>query len=163
MSAKKPKKPHYKGADGTWSGGGDTYSIEVAEHICDQLAEGKSLVTVLKAPNMPEYRTVLRWLKNHAEFADMYATARADSADANADAITAVAEQCLAGTVDPHAARVAIDAMKWTAGRRMPKKYGEFSRNEISGPDGGPIETRSLTDEERARRIEELLAKRSKR
>ena len=29
------------------------------------------------------------------------------------------------GLIDPNAARVAIDAYKWSAGKRKPKKYGE--------------------------------------
>jgi len=55
----------------------------------------------------------------------MYARACEDMADNDADKISDVADQVLQGLVDPQAARVAIDAYKWSAGKRRPRKYGD--------------------------------------
>jgi hypothetical protein len=46
------------------------------------------------------------------------------------------------GRIDPQMARVEIDARKWFASKFLPKRYGEKVTQEISGPNGGPIEQR---------------------
>ena len=57
---------------------------------------------------------------------------RADTVD-DADKIADVAKTVLEGKVDPAAARVAIDAFKWSAGKRRPKRYGEKLEIEQTG------------------------------
>ena len=53
--------------------------------------------------------------------------------------IVEATEQVLSGELDPNAARVAIDALKWTAARMHPTVYSEKHAIELSGPNGGPI------------------------
>lgn len=102
------------------------YSQAVADQIIDSLAEGNSLVSTLKEDEeLPRYSTVMQWLRTNPSFAAMYARAREDQADHDADKIGDIAEQVVAGKVDPQAARVAIDAYKWAAGKRKPRVYGE--------------------------------------
>jgi len=43
------------------------------------------------------------------------------------------------GRMAPDAARVAISALQWRAGKLKPKKYGDTSRLEHTGEGGGPI------------------------
>jgi hypothetical protein len=38
--------------------------------------------------------------------------------------------------------RLRVDARKWFAAKVAPKKYGEKVQQELSGPDGGPIQTK---------------------
>lgn len=52
-------------------------------------------------------------------------------ADADADKIADVAQSVIDGGLDPNAARVAIDAYKWSAGKRRPKRYGDNQRLEV--------------------------------
>lgn len=80
---------------------------------------------------MPSYSTVMRWVRELPEFADQYARAREDMADNDADKIADVAQAVVDGNIDPAAARVAIDAYKWSAGKRRPKRYGENQRLEV--------------------------------
>jgi len=54
-------------------------------------------------------------------------------ADADADKIADVAKRVEDGLLDPNAARVAIDAYKWSAGKRRPKRYGEKIEVENTG------------------------------
>lgn len=97
-----------------------------AEQILEAIAEGTGLVTFLKQrPDMPSYSTVMRWVRDNPEFAENYTRACEDMADNDADKIADIAERVVRGTVDPQAARVAIDAYKWSAGKRRPKKYGD--------------------------------------
>ncbi|MTH65061.1 hypothetical protein [Paracoccus shanxieyensis] len=101
--------------------------------ICEAIAEGKSLVQTLKAKGMPGYTAVMNWLREDEDFAASYARAREAQADADADKISFIASEVAAGNMDPQAARVAIDALKWTAGKRQPKKYGDKLDMNISG------------------------------
>lgn len=97
-----------------------------ADQILEAISEGIGLVTFLKQrPDLPSYPTVMRWVRDNPEFAASYAQAREDMADHDADKIADVAEDVAKGLIDPQAARVAIDAYKWSAGKRRPKRYGE--------------------------------------
>lgn len=101
------------------------FNEEVADAICEELANGKSLIRVLKEnESFPSYATIMKWLKQYPEFAEDYAEARAHQGDHDSDKVDDVAEQVKQGLIDPAAARVAIDAHKWAAAHRRPKKYG---------------------------------------
>jgi hypothetical protein len=40
--------------------------------------------------------------------------------------------------------RLRVDARKWVAAKLLPKKYGDKVQQEVSGPDGGPIEVQTV-------------------
>jgi hypothetical protein len=55
-------------------------------------------------------------------------------------------------------AKLRIESRRWTLSKLAPKKFGERSALEISGPNGGPIRVlRELTDTERAARIQAIF------
>lgn len=122
------------------------FDEDVADRILHGIAEGNSLVSILKEDDeLPSYTTVMKWLRQYPEFAANYTRAREDQADHDADKIGDIAEQVVQGKVDPQAARVAIDAYKWAAGKRKPKVYGE--KLAIGGDaDAPPIQTTSKLD-----------------
>lgn len=106
------------------------YSVELADLICERLANGEGLVSICKDETMPARSTVHNWLNDKSEFykpdfLDKYVRARDDQADYKAEEIEEIADKVLAGTVKPDAARVAIDAKKWTASKLKPKRYGD--------------------------------------
>ena len=73
--------------------------------------------------------TVYEWLNPKSpyyssEFSDNYARTREDQGDYNADVVEDLAQDVVEGKLDPQAGRVAIDANKWAAGVKKPKKYG---------------------------------------
>jgi hypothetical protein len=109
------------------------YDEATGDVICEQLAEGNSLVKILKKPKMPSYSTVMKWLRLNDDFAQNYARAREDSADNDFDNVRDIGEQVRQGLLDPSAARVAIDALKWTAGKMKPKKYGDKLDLDVKG------------------------------
>ena len=118
-----------------------TYTNELADMICEGIEGGKSMITVLAGiPDAPNYATVSRWLIAHDEFRAIYARARTDQADYNADRIAQISEGTLTGDYDPAAARVAMDGMKWIAAKLKPRVYGD--KVQVAGdPDGVPIQT----------------------
>ena len=108
------------------------FDQDVADEICEAIASGHGLISFLRqSEDLPSYSTVMRWVRELPEFADQYARAREDMADNDADKIADVAQAVVDGNIDPAAARVAIDAYKWSAGKRRPKRYGENQRLEV--------------------------------
>ncbi len=109
---------------------------------------------------MPRRITVVDWLAKHPEFAAQYARAREVGLDH-------FAEQTLAeaANVDPErvqSARLTWDARRWHLSKMLPKRYGDRLQQEVSGPGGGPVETRqaapSLVPSEVKAAIRKLIA-----
>lgn len=123
-----------------------TYSEKTVEEICDRIADGESLRRICEDKTMPDRRTVLRWLDVHPAFAAKYARAREAQGDAMDEKILAVADACTNETAA--ADRVKILAYQWRAAKLAPKKYGEKVQQELSGPNGGPIETKDVSARE---------------
>lgn len=119
-----------------------SFNEAVANEICERIADGDSLRFICEGDEFPERRTVFRWLANpdHEAFRRQYALAREASADADDDDIRDMAGRVERGKLDPQAARVAIDAKKWSAGKRKPKVYGDKVALVGGGKDDAPIQ-----------------------
>lgn len=124
------------------------FSDEIADAICEQLSEGKSLVSICRAEGMPCTSTVFKWLKQNQSFMDSYALAREAQADALFDESLDIAddgrndwmasnaegdEGWRANGENIQRSRLRIDTRKWMAGKLRPKKYGEKIEHEHSG------------------------------
>lgn len=145
------------------------YDQEIADTICNLLAEGKSLREICRADDTPHVATVCRWLNTHEEFSEQYARAREAQAETLFDEIIHIADSESGVTVvdaekDPTAvmetvqrARLRIDARKWAASKMNSKRYGDKVTNEMVGKDGGPIKYQS--EAELDARIAELQRK----
>lgn len=107
------------------------YSLELAEAICSRIAQGESLREICNGKGMPSPALVCKWAATIESFREQYARAREQQGDSDADRVTEVANQVLTGKLDPNAARVAIDALKWSAAKRKPKVYGD--KVEVTG------------------------------
>lgn len=91
-------------------------------HICEQIANGRSLVSILREDEgMPSRPTVTGWILNDERFSSNYTRAREAQADFYADEIADIADH----EEDPDKARIRIDARKWAAGKLKPKVYGD--------------------------------------
>ena len=98
---------------------------ELFDDIINGIVEGKSVRYILKGINMPSFATLLKWIEEDEAKLKQYTRAKEESADTDADNVNNIAERVLDGEIDPAAARVAIDAYKWSAGKKKPKKYGD--------------------------------------
>lgn len=101
-----------------------TFTQEIADEILSRLAE-EPLTTILKSPGMPAYRTVMDWRRAHPDFREAYALAREDQGDYDADVVSEIREQMRRGEIAADIGRAAIDAAKWTAGKRKAKAYSD--------------------------------------
>ena len=110
--------------------GRTTFTQEMADAICELIADGRSLREICRRDDMPSTSTVCKWLAEQQLFSEQYARAREAQADTLFDDVLAIADQYDTGAdkEDPDTiqrARLRIDARKWMAGKLQPKKYGE--------------------------------------
>jgi hypothetical protein len=134
------------------SGRPSSYTQEIADEICAQLAEGRSLRTVCKAETMPSVPTVFSWMRRFPEFLNQYARAKEESADYLAEETLEIADDGSNDWItsnDPDNAgyrangehiarsRLRVDTRKWIASKLKPKKYGE----KLDVAHSGSIET----------------------
>jgi hypothetical protein len=133
------------------------FTQEIADSICEQIADGLSLRSICEAENMPNKATVFRWLAAKADFRDQYAYAREAQAETLADELTDIADdgtndwmerkgeegQSLGWTENGEAiqrSRLRVDTRKWIASKLKPKKYGD--KLAVGGDgDAPPIQT----------------------
>lgn len=85
-----------------------------------------------------------RAMQRDAELATRYTRAREARGMAQGEAVADLGSQVLSGVYPPDVARVALDAMKWSAARMAPKVYGDSTSLELSGPGGGPVEIAAI-------------------
>src|SRR5690348_10848638 len=69
-----------------------TYTQELADAICEELALGTSMRSVSKNPDMPAMSTMFKWLREHPEFSEQYTRAKQESADAMAEDVLDIAD-----------------------------------------------------------------------
>lgn len=116
-----------------------TFTQEIADSICEQIADGKSLRSICAAEEMPAKSSVFKWLSQHKDFADQYTRARESQADALFDDLADVAEEALKAetAVEVSARKLVVDTHKWRLSKIAPKKYGE--KLELAGDPKAPL------------------------
>lgn len=119
-----------------------TYTPELADRICAELAGGNSMRTVCKAEDMPAMSTVFLWLRTHAAFSEQYAQAKAEAADALVEEMLDIADDGTNDWMEVHdkdgesagykvngehvqRSKLRVDTRKWIASKLKPKKYGD--------------------------------------
>lgn len=130
------------------------FTQELADRICAELAEGKSLRTVCRADDMPDKSTVFKWLRTIPEFADHYTKAKEEAADALFEETVDIADDGSNDWIasnDPdnpgykfnnehyQRSRLRVDTRKWMMSKMKPKKYGDRVTQEHTGPNGTPL------------------------
>lgn len=101
------------------------WTPELEAHIVEGL-ESHSLRKLCELnPDLPSRDSITDHMRDNSDFATRCAGARASHGEMMDDRIQDVAEDVLAGKVDPQAGKVAISAFQWRASKLDPKKYGD--------------------------------------
>ena len=111
------------------------YTEELSDVICAYISEGMSIRKIEKLDGMPSMVTIFAWLRAHPEFLKQYTRAKSEQADANQERIQELVDDVISGIVDPQAARVAGDLLKWSSAKLLPKKYGDKLDMTTNGKD----------------------------
>ncbi|NDB69346.1 MAG: ubiquitin carboxyl-hydrolase [Methylocystaceae bacterium] len=126
----------------------NNYDSKIGDEICRLLTEGKSLNEICnsgKYPEMPCLTSVYKWLRVEPSFAQNYALAKEQSAETYAAIMMDIVNGPFNDAVEVNAARLKVDTYKWIAAKLKPRSYGERLQAELTGKDGGPIQTMSVT------------------
>jgi hypothetical protein len=134
-----PRKP---------TGRPSSYTFEVSEAICEQMAGGKGLRQICSQEGMPHRATVLKWLNDRPDFVSRYAQAREALMDWYAEEILKIAfddsgdliidgDRVISGHHVVARARLKIDTVRWIMAKLHPGKYGD--KPTMLDPNAGPI------------------------
>ncbi|MCW2405049.1 hypothetical protein M2336_001678 [Sphingobium sp. B1D7B] len=118
------------------SGRPSSFTQEIADAICEGLANARSLRSICLDENMPSQTTVFRWLadERYTTFREQYARAREAQADAIFDECLDIADDAANDYMGDDEkyngdavarSRLRIDTRKWMAGKLRPKVYGD--------------------------------------
>jgi len=101
------------------------YTEALADRICAEIANGRSLRQICQDDGMPSRETVLNWMHAHEDFFAKCARAREQQADHLFDGMAQIEDRVLAGELDPKAANVVLSSQQWRAAKLRPKVYGQ--------------------------------------
>ncbi len=118
------------------------FTDELADEICQRIAEGESLRSICRDERFPAQSTVFRWLTANKDFQEQYAHAREAQADFWADEIIEISDDGRNDTYETEngertnqdviaRSRLRVDTRKWLMARMAPKKYGDKVTQEI--------------------------------
>lgn len=141
-----------------------TYTPELAEMICERIAEGESLRAICVREDYPSVSTFLLWVAKsdagdpiYAGLSEQYARAMEQRTEYMAEHIIEIADDAANDFVTDdegnerfqqeavQRAKLRIETRKWLMGKMKPKKYGDKVLNEHTGANGGPIQTQDVT------------------
>jgi len=128
-------------ADKKKTGRLSSYTDELADAICLRISDGETLSAVCLDAGMPSRGTVYDWVDRHPHFATKYAHARERQAECHADEI--LAASALPGDATSNminAARLRVDALKWTASKLRPARYGDKLLTALTDVDGQDLD-----------------------
>lgn len=110
------------------------YTKEIADQICNELSEGKSLRKVCESGGMPSKVTIFAWMRKYPEFLNQYARAKEESADAMNEDLMDLGDEAInhaynanpkASSAVVQAVKLKADNLKWVMSKMKPKKYGD--------------------------------------
>lgn len=135
------------------------YTKDMADKICEKIANGRSLRSICAEDGMPPMKTIYRWLEANEEFRHQYARARDKQADYFAEEIIEIADNAEAESAAVSKAKLQIDARKWAASKIAPKKYGDKTELDVKSSDGSMTPSVRLNAEEFRKIAEDVLNK----
>lgn len=146
---------------------------EIVDEILTDIAKGTPMAQICRRPHMPARENVWRWATADTDFGAALAKARLEGFDVIAEETMEIADDARNDWMDSdedgkgkrfnaehvQRSKLRIETRLKLLAKWDPKRYGEFQRTEISGPDGGPIAMANLSDEQLRARAVELAAK----
>ena len=109
---------------------------ELKNSIIDRLALGETLTAICKDEGMPHVGSVIRWEMEHPEFREASLRARIHGTNRMADECIEISDD---PSIDPANKRIMIDTRLRLIGKWNPRGYGDKVVNEVTGPDGQPL------------------------
>lgn len=101
------------------------YNFELCKAICDQVADGENIISVLKESSYPSWSTFRRWKNENEELRTLYVNSQQDKGIALENEIDDVMISLKDGEIEASAANVLIQTLKWKMAKFYPKMFGD--------------------------------------
>lgn len=128
------------------------FSEEVFADMLERIACGDSVRAICDEPGYPSRKTFYGWVLRNDALRERYEVALVARHYALADETLEIADEPVgsleSGATDSGAVqkqRLQVDTRKWLLSKMVPKKYGDKLQQELTGPDGGPVQQVVLT------------------
>jgi hypothetical protein len=130
---------------------------QVIDAVLNEIAGGKSLVKVCEMDGMPNRTAFLRKVASDSKIQALYAEAMSARADKYAEETIDIADDGRNDTYEDDngntrtdmdvvsRSKLRVAARQWYAAKIAPKKYGDKVTQELTGPNGGPVEFAVIT------------------
>jgi hypothetical protein len=144
-----------------------TYTPELAEEICERIANGETLRDICRSPHMPSYRSVYRWREANPEFASRIAHARDCGFDVIAEETIAIADDATNDTIEtehgekPNSEWIARSRLRVDTRLKLLAKWSPRYSERIDVTTGG--QSLNLTAEERAAKLASIAEQAARR
>lgn len=121
------------------------WNPKVAAEVLSRVEAGRGLDEVCAEPDMPAYSTVMRWIKERADYFDAYMLARQAQADRLFDLAWRIALEATEATT--RTARLKIQTLKWRCAKLAPRRYGTIKAQPPEGEaqEGAGAEAQQVT------------------
>lgn len=101
------------------------YDFELCKTICDEVANGENIISVLKESSYPSWSTFRRWKNENEELRTLYVNSQQDKGIALESEIDDVMLSLKTKEIDPASANVLIQTLKWKMAKFYPKVFGD--------------------------------------
>ena len=139
------------------------------EGICKRIAVGENLAAICRGKGTPGLRTFWTWLSEDRALVERYELALTMRAQIFAEELVAIADDRSRDVIQTddgptfdldHIMRtkLRVNTRQWVMSRLLQRRYGDRVVQEITGADGGPVQTVSLNENMLAR-LEAIRAK----
>jgi alkyl hydroperoxide reductase subunit AhpC len=111
----------------------NTYDFDLCVEICNEIANGLNVKTVLASSDKyPTFQTWCNWKRDNNQLFDLYIKSIQDKSESVDEEIDNIMQGLKEGTYDPSTANVLIQTLKWKAAKYYPKMFGDKVQNEVT-------------------------------
>jgi hypothetical protein len=118
---------------------------EIIKRVIEGLSKGTPLAVICREDDMPDDDSIRLWAQKDEELLRAIARARQLGFDAIADNVRSTARGKGDSTGDFQRDRLIIETDLKLLAKWDPKRYGDKITQEISGPDGAPIQSQAVS------------------
>lgn len=132
------------------------YDYELCKEICDQVADGENIISILKESTYPSWSTFRRWKNENEELRTLYVNSQQDKGIALENEIDDVMQDLKEGKIDPAGANVLIQTLKWKMAKFYPKVFGD--KMQVAGDPESPLSVKmGFASEKQEKEFNEFL------
>ena len=110
------------------------YNFELCEKICEEVATGGNIMTILENNNQyPSWSTFRRWKRENEELRTLYVNSQQDKAEALEKEMDDYRAMLLAKEIDAATYNTLVQTLKWKMAKFYPKVFGDKTDNTTNG------------------------------